>query len=80
LSGSVRIDRSKKRIALKGTRGHVAADKRMTVKLKLTGKRLKRVARLLATGRRLRAVVSLTAGGSQGTNAVAAAAVVRCRR
>jgi Tol biopolymer transport system component len=80
LSGSVRVDRSKRPIALNGARGHVAADKRMTVKLRLTGKRLKRVARLLAAGKRLRAVVSLTAGGSAGTNAVAAAAVVRCRR
>jgi Tol biopolymer transport system component len=79
LSGSVRVDRSRTRIALKGTRGHVAADKRTTVQLRLTGKRLKRVARLLAAGRRLRAVVSLTAGGSRGTDRVANA-VVRCRR
>jgi dipeptidyl aminopeptidase/acylaminoacyl peptidase len=79
LSASVRVDRAKSRIALKGTRGHVAADKRMTVKLRLTGKRLKRVARLLAAGRRLQAVVSLSAGGSPGTAAVANARV-RCRR
>jgi hypothetical protein len=80
LTGSVLIDRSRKLIALRGMRGHVAADKGMTVKLKLSGKRLKRVAQLLAAGRRLRAVVSLTAGASQGTNGVVAAAVVRCRR
>jgi hypothetical protein len=67
------------RIALNGTRGHVAAGKRMTVKLGLTGKRLKQVAQLLAAGRRVRAVVSLSTDGSRGKNAVAAA-VVRCRR
>jgi Tol biopolymer transport system component len=78
LSGAVRVAGSKRRIALKGTLGHVAADKHMRIKLRLTGKRLERVARLLAAGRRLRAVVSLTAGGS-GTKAVATA-VVRCRR
>jgi WD40-like Beta Propeller Repeat len=79
LSGSVRVDRSSRRIPLKGTRGHVAAENRMTIKLGLTGKRLKRVAQLLAAGRGLRADVSLTAGGSPGTKAVAAV-VVRCRR
>jgi dipeptidyl aminopeptidase/acylaminoacyl peptidase len=79
LSGSVRVDRSKTRIALNATRGHVAAGKRMTIKLGLTGKRLKRVAQLLAAGKGLRAVVSLTAGGSRGPTSVAAA-VVRCHR
>jgi Tol biopolymer transport system component len=77
LSGSVRVARSKTRIALEGARGHAAAGKRVTVKLRLGPKRLRRVARLLAAGRRLRAVVSVSAGGSPGTKATA---VVRCRR
>jgi Tol biopolymer transport system component len=80
LTGAVRVGRSRQPIALNGTQGHVAADKRMTVKLRLAPKRLKRVAQLLAAGRRLRAVVSLTAGDSAGTSAVAAAVVVQCRR
>ncbi len=79
LTGYLVAAGSKKRIALTGAKGKLAAGKRKQMKLALKQKGLKRAARLLAAGKRVRAVVSIAAAAS-AEGASSASTVVRCRR